>query len=101
MTSPDAFQLVGTWVDARREELVSLCARLVEAESVNPPGETRRAVAVLEDFFSGEGVAFERIARVAAKPTLAAGIDDYTEEQDVIDCAKVYALAALEYLSGN
>lgn len=35
------------------------------------------------------------------QPTLAAGIDDYAEEQDVIDCAKVYALAALEYLSGT
>ena len=75
MISQDAFQLVGTWVDARREELVSLCARLVEAESVNPPGETRRAVAVLEDFLSGEGVVFERVARVAAKPNLVAGID--------------------------
>ena len=75
MTSRDAFQLVSTWVDARREALVSLCARLVEAESVNPPGETRRAVAVLEDFLSGEGVAFERITGVAEKPNLVAGID--------------------------
>ena len=75
MTSWDALQLVNTWVDARREQLVSLCARLVEAESVNPPGETRRAVAVLEDFLAGEGIAFERIAGVAAKPNLVAGID--------------------------
>ena len=35
------------------------------------------------------------------QPTLAAGIDDYAEEQDVIDCAKVYALAALQFLSGS
>ena len=75
MISLDAFQLINTWVDDRREQLISLCARLVEAESVNPPGDTRRAVAVLEDFLSGEGVAFERIARVAAKPNLVAGID--------------------------
>ena len=75
MTSQGAFRFVSTWVDARREQLVSLCARLVEAESVNPPGDTRRAVAVLEDFLSGEGVAFEQIARVAAKPNLVAGID--------------------------
>ena len=75
MTSRGAFQLVRAYVDDRREKLVSLCARLVEAESVNPPGDTRRAVAVLEDFLSGEGVAFERIASVAAKPNLVAGID--------------------------
>jgi succinyl-diaminopimelate desuccinylase len=28
------------------------------------------------------------------QPTLSAGIDDYAEEQDVVDCAKVYARAA-------
>ena len=31
---------VNRYVDERREDLVALCARLVEAESVNPPGET-------------------------------------------------------------
>ena len=34
------------------------------------------------------------------QPTLSAGIDDYAQEQDVVDCAKVYALAALRYLRG-
>jgi succinyl-diaminopimelate desuccinylase len=34
------------------------------------------------------------------QPTLSAGIDDYAEEQDVIDCAKVYARAALELMNG-
>ena len=29
------------------------------------------------------------------QPTLSAGIDDYVVEQDVVDCAKVYALTAL------
>jgi len=33
------------------------------------------------------------------QPTLSAGIDDYAEESDVIGCAKVYALAALRYLT--
>jgi len=33
------------------------------------------------------------------QPTLSAGVDDYAEEQDVVDCAKVYALAALRYLT--
>ena len=32
------------------------------------------------------------------QPTLSAGIDDYAEEQDVVDCAKTYAVAALRYL---
>lgn len=29
------------------------------------------------------------------QPTLSAGVDDYAIEQDLIDCAKVYAIAAL------
>ena len=29
------------------------------------------------------------------QPTLSAGVDDYVVEQDVVDCAKVYALTAL------
>jgi succinyl-diaminopimelate desuccinylase len=32
------------------------------------------------------------------QPTLSAGIDDYALEQDVIDCAKVYARAALSLM---
>lgn len=35
------------------------------------------------------------------QPTLVAGVDDYAEEQDVIDCAKIYALAALRFLDGG
>jgi succinyl-diaminopimelate desuccinylase len=34
------------------------------------------------------------------QPTLSAGIDDYAEEQDVQDCAKVYARAALRLMRG-
>jgi succinyl-diaminopimelate desuccinylase len=29
------------------------------------------------------------------QPDLSAGIDDYAYEQDVVDCAKVYARTAL------
>ncbi len=32
------------------------------------------------------------------QPTLSAGIDDYAEEQDVVDCAKVYARTAMALL---
>jgi succinyl-diaminopimelate desuccinylase len=29
------------------------------------------------------------------QPTLSAGVDDYVNEQDVVDCAKIYASTAL------
>ncbi len=32
------------------------------------------------------------------QPTLSAGVDDYANEVDVIDCAKIYALAALKLM---
>jgi succinyl-diaminopimelate desuccinylase len=32
------------------------------------------------------------------QPTLSAGIDDYADEQDVVDCAKIYARTALAML---
>jgi succinyl-diaminopimelate desuccinylase len=35
------------------------------------------------------------------QPTLSAGVDDYANEQDVVDCAKVYARAALALLRAS
>jgi len=32
------------------------------------------------------------------QPTLSAGVDDYAEEQAVLDCARVYARAALRLM---
>jgi len=32
------------------------------------------------------------------QPTLASGVDDYVVEQDVVDCAAIYTLAALAFL---
>jgi succinyl-diaminopimelate desuccinylase len=33
------------------------------------------------------------------QPTLSAGIDDYANEQDIVDCAKIYARTALKLMS--
>jgi succinyl-diaminopimelate desuccinylase len=35
------------------------------------------------------------------QPLLASGVDDYVEEQDVIDCAAIYAQAAVAWLNGQ
>ncbi len=34
------------------------------------------------------------------QPTLSSGTDDYAEEQDVIDCAKIYARSAVALMNG-
>jgi succinyl-diaminopimelate desuccinylase len=33
------------------------------------------------------------------QPTLVAGIDDYAEEADIVDCAKIYVRTALALLA--
>ena len=35
------------------------------------------------------------------QPTLSAGLDDYANEQDVVDCAKIYARTALKLMSAD
>lgn len=56
----------------RREELLDLCARLVEAPSVNPPGETTAPAEVVRDFLTQEGMAPAIVANVASKPNVVA-----------------------------
>lgn len=34
------------------------------------------------------------------QPTLSAGVDDYAYEKDVVDCAKIYAIAAVRLMGG-
>ena len=35
------------------------------------------------------------------QPLLASGIDDFVYRKDFLDCAKIYAIAALDYLGGH
>jgi len=35
------------------------------------------------------------------QPLLASGVDDYVNEQDLVDCAKVYTLASFNFLNSN
>ena len=61
---PDAF------IDAERETLVALCGALVEARSVNPPGDVRAAASVVRDFLAGRGIEAEVLAAREEKPNL-------------------------------
>lgn len=57
-------------VDAAREELVALCADLVAARSVTPPGDTRAAAAVVRAFLQGAGLAVEEAPASAVHDNL-------------------------------
>lgn len=57
-------------IDGRREELVDLCARLVAAPSINPPGNTSEVAKVVCDYLSAEGFAPDIVARETEAPNI-------------------------------
>lgn len=62
-------------MEARRAELVALCAELVAAPSVNPPGDTRAPADVLGRFLAAQGITPEVAARVPHKPNMLASLE--------------------------
>jgi succinyl-diaminopimelate desuccinylase len=61
-------------VEARREDLFALCARLVATDSVNPPGRTAGVADVVRDWLAAEGVATETVAIDAEVPNVVAPV---------------------------
>ena len=68
----DIHAMVDRFVDAERERLVDLCRRLVEARSVNPPGDTRAAAEVVRAFLSDRGIDCEMLSGNDSKPCVVA-----------------------------
>jgi succinyl-diaminopimelate desuccinylase len=63
------------WAGTRREELVDLCAALVAAPSVNPPGDTRAVASVVAGALAARGLAPRLERAVETMPSVLAGID--------------------------
>src|ERR1700736_813716 len=61
-------------IDAAREELVRLCAELVAAESVNPPGRTAEAAEVVRTYFATKDIASEVVRLDDEAPNVVAQI---------------------------
>jgi succinyl-diaminopimelate desuccinylase len=59
-------------IDAARDELLALCARLVAAASVNPPGRTAEAAQVVRDYFAGKDIATETVQADDEAPNVIA-----------------------------
>ena len=64
------FQDVARDIDAHREALIELCARLVAAPSVNPPGDTTRVAAIVRDYLASAGVETESLLVDATSPNV-------------------------------
>ena len=63
---------IDRFVEEHRERLFELCGDLVAARSVNPPGRTVEAAAVIEAFLNEKGIVCETLANVSDKPNLVA-----------------------------
>lgn len=74
-TFPDLTARVAAEVEAERESVVDLCARLVAAPSVNPPGDTVAVAGVVTDFLRDRGLSCEQVALVPAMPSVVAVLD--------------------------
>src|SRR5207245_637813 len=57
-----------------RTEVVELLRALIQAKTINPPGQERRAVVVLERYLTSSGVAYELYERFPGRPNLVARI---------------------------
>ncbi len=63
------------FVEERRDRLHCLCGDLVAARSVNPPGRTIEAMAVIEAFLNENDIVCETLASVSEKPNLVAAAE--------------------------
>lgn len=63
-------------IDAEREVLVDLCARLVAAPSASPPGRTVEVAQVVEEFLNRGGIDTERVAEDPDAPNLVGHVGE-------------------------
>lgn len=64
------FQDIARDIDTHRESLIALCAKLVAAPSVNPPGDTTRVAHIVREYLVAAGVDTETLVVDAAAPNV-------------------------------
>src|SRR6516165_10699293 len=82
--STNIADVVCSEIDAAREELVRLCAELVAAESVNPPGRTAEAAEVVRAYFAAKDIASEVIKADDEAPNVIAEIAGASDRCHVV-----------------
>jgi len=66
---------VHTHFEQQRQAIVELCAQLVAAPSVNPPGDTRAVAEVVRTFLTGNGQSSQIVSTDAMMPSVVAVVD--------------------------
>jgi succinyl-diaminopimelate desuccinylase len=70
------FETLDAEIDAERETLVDLCARLVAAPSASPPGQTVEVAKIVEDFLNHGRILTERVAQDPEAPNLVGHVGE-------------------------
>jgi succinyl-diaminopimelate desuccinylase len=81
---PDLAAAVCREIDAARQELLALCARLVAAASVNPPGRTAEAAQVVRGYFAGKDIATETVQADDEAPNVVARVAGASSGRHVV-----------------
>ena len=71
-------------IDAARAELIDLCAQLVAAESVNPPGRTSTVAPVVHNYLAAQNVATEVVAADEEAPNVVGQVDGSAAGRHVV-----------------
>lgn len=71
----DLVREIGEEVESQRMILVDLCGRLVAAESVNPPSDTKAMANAVLEFLAGQGVPAERLSADDVAPNVVSTIE--------------------------
>lgn len=101
MNVSDLRQRLVESIEARREELLAYCVDLVEAPSINPPGETTGPAAIVERFLSQSGLESRTVAKLDEMPNVVASCVGDRPGRDILDCAQIYALVSLDFLEAG
>ncbi len=78
------FQDIARDIDAHREWLIDLCAKLVAAPSINPPGDTTAVAAIVRDYLTGAGIDTETFIVDAAAPNIIGVVNGHAPGKHVV-----------------
>lgn len=66
---PD-YQQILAWIDEDKDEIVSFLSKLVQCKTPSTVGDTREAVALIEQFLDGAGISYEELAYCKTMPNV-------------------------------
>lgn len=80
----DLRKRVVSWIDEDREVFLEFLANFVRAKSPNPPGDTREAAAVIEEFLTGRQLPFRTISPNQVMPNFVGSFDGASPGRHVV-----------------